>query len=76
MSVWSSVAISGTKGSSGLGSVRRLDMESRSLLMVRAGLQLSFRISRHMPPLELILQWQMRVLNFILGGLKGYSVVN
>ena len=38
-----------------------------------AGLQLSLRISRHITPCELTLQWYIRVRNVTLGGLKGYS---
>ena len=49
-------AISGMSGSSGLGSVSREEMESRTLEMVSAGLQLSFRISKHIPPWALMLQ--------------------
>merc|ERR1719162_668151 len=38
LSVLSNCAISGTKGSSGLGSVRREQIESNTLLIVNAGL--------------------------------------
>ena len=40
----------------GLQSVRREQMESSTLELVRAGLQLSFRMSRQMAPLLLMLQ--------------------
>ena len=52
-----SCAMSGTRGSSGLGSVRREQMLSSTLEMVRAGLHWSLRMSRQMPPFELMLQW-------------------
>lgn len=57
LSVLRSWAISGTNGSSGLGSVKRLQMESKTLLIVKAGLHWSFRISKQIPPFELMLQW-------------------
>ena len=41
----------------GLQSVRREQMERRTLEMVNAGLQLSFKMSRQMTPWLLILQW-------------------
>lgn len=41
----------------GLGSVRREHTESSTFEMVRAGLQLSFKMSRQMAPELLILQW-------------------
>lgn len=50
------VAMLPTRGSAGLQSVRSEQMERRTLEMVRAGLQLSFRISRQMTPWLLILQ--------------------
>lgn len=43
--------------SPGLQSVNREQMESRTLEMVRAGLQLSFRMSRQITPWLLMLQW-------------------
>ena len=49
------VAISGTRGSSGFGSVNREHIDNNTLLIVRAGLQLFFKISKHIPPLLLIL---------------------
>ena len=57
LSVFRSWAMSGTSGSSGLGSVRREQILSNTLLMVRAGLHWSLRMSRQMPPFELMLQW-------------------
>lgn len=50
-----SLAIDGTSGSSGLGSVSREQMERSILVTVRAGDQAVFRISRHMPPCESML---------------------
>lgn len=41
----------------GLQSVSSEQMERRTLEMVNAGLQLSFRISRQMTPWLLMLQW-------------------
>ncbi len=43
--------------SPGLQSVSREQMESRTFEMVRAGLQLSFRMSRQITPWLLMLQW-------------------
>jgi hypothetical protein len=51
--VLSRCAISGIRGSSGFGSVSSEEMERSTLEMVSAGLQLSLRISRQMPPPEL-----------------------
>ena len=72
--------MAGINGSSGLGSVKREQMESKTntnkhgvnikklekqepkketepLEIVNAGLQLSLRISRQIPPLSFTLQW-------------------
>jgi hypothetical protein len=57
LSSLSSLAISATKGSLGLGSVRSELIDSSTLAMVRAGDQLSLSTSRQMAPLELMLQW-------------------
>jgi len=51
-----SLAISGTSGSSGLGSLKSEQMDKRTLLIVSAGDQLSFSMSKQMPPLLLMLQ--------------------
>lgn len=51
LKIW---AISGTKGSSGLGSVSKELMERRTLEMVRAGDHYSLRMSKQMEPLELM----------------------
>jgi hypothetical protein len=51
--VLSRCAISGMRGSSGFGSVSSEEMDRSTLEMVSAGLQLSLRISRQMPPPEL-----------------------
>jgi len=47
-------AISGTRGSSGLGSVSIEQIDSNTLLMVRAGDHCDLRMSRHMLPLLLM----------------------
>jgi hypothetical protein len=56
-------AISGTSGSSGLGSVSREQTESSTLETVSAGLHCSLRMSRQMLPLLLMLGWNTFVLN-------------
>ena len=65
------VAISGTKGSSGLGSVSKEDMDKRTLPIVKAGLHWSFKISKQMEPLLFILGWYIRVVKVHFGGLNG-----
>jgi len=47
-------AISGTNGSSGLGSVNKELIESKTLEMVSAGDHYSLRISKQIEPLELM----------------------
>ena len=47
-------AISGTRGSSGLGSVRSEDIDSKTREIVRAGLHWSFKMSRQIAPFLLI----------------------
>jgi len=44
-------AISGTRGSSGFGSVSREHIESRTFDMVKAGLHCDLKMSRHILPL-------------------------
>ncbi len=61
----------GRRDSPGLGSVNKEQIDKRTLETVRAGDQLSLRISRQMPPLSLTLQWYIFVWNFTLGGLNG-----
>jgi hypothetical protein len=51
------VAILPTRGSEGLQSVNKEQIDNRTLDIVKAGLQLSFRMSKHMTPLLFILQW-------------------
>ena len=63
--------MSGTRGSSGLGSVIRELIDNSTFETVRAGDHVSFRMSRQIEPLALILGWKMRVVNANLGGLKG-----
>ena len=48
-------AMSGSSGSSGLGSVNKEQIDSRILVTVRAGDHAVFKISRHIPPCLLIL---------------------
>jgi len=50
-------AISGTSGSSGLGSVSIEQIDSSTFEIVNAGDHWSRRISKQMLPLELILGW-------------------
>ena len=59
----------------GFGSVSRELIDSKSLVIVKAGLQLTFKISKQILPWELILGWYIRVINFTFGGLKGYLSV-
>ncbi len=54
MSVLNILAISGTSGSSGLGSHRSEQMDSRTLEMVSAGDHCDLRMSRQMLPFELM----------------------
>merc|ERR1719381_411218 len=55
LSVLKMRAISGTRGSSGLGSHSREHTESKTLLIVRAGDHWDLRMSRQIDPLELML---------------------
>ncbi len=48
-------------------------IESNTFEIVNAGLQLSFKISKHIAPLLLILQWYILVRYTTFGGLNGYS---
>ena len=57
LSVLKMRAISGTRGSSGLGSHSREHTESKTLLIVRAGDHWDLRMSRQIDPLELMLGW-------------------
>ena len=70
-SALNSLAISGTSGSSGLGSHNNEQMESKTLDTVSAGDHWDRRISRHILPLEFILGWYILVEKATLGGLKG-----
>ena len=54
LSVLKSLAISGTSGSSGLGSANKEQIESSTFDMVRAGDHCDLRISRQILPLELM----------------------
>jgi len=55
-SFYKTSAISGTKGSAGLGSDKRLLNDKRTFEMVNAGLHADFKISKQILPFELILQ--------------------
>ena len=57
LSVLYSWAISGTRGTSGLGSVRSEHMDSSTFEMVRAGDHWSLRISRQIDPWAFTLGW-------------------
>ena len=50
-------AISGTRGSSGFGSVSSEQIESRTLETVSAGDHCSLRMSRQIEPCELTFGW-------------------
>ncbi len=67
-------AISGTKGSSGKGSGMRDTIESNTFGKVRAGVQLSLKISTEISPESLILGWYILVVKMIYGGWNGYNV--
>merc|ERR1711915_857436 len=57
LSFLKSFAISGTRGSSGLGSQSSEQMDNRTLEMVRAGDHWDLKMSRQMLPLLLMLGW-------------------
>ena len=57
LSVLKILAISGTKGSSGLGSQSREQTESKTLLIVKAGDHCDLKMSRQIEPLELMFGW-------------------
>ena len=57
------LVVPGRESSRGFGSVSSEQMESRTLLMVRAGLHCSLRMSRQIWPLLLMLQWYILVRN-------------
>jgi hypothetical protein len=67
----SCVAIAGTSGWSGFGSVSSDEMDSSSFEMPSAGVHASRRMSRQMPPFSLMLGCYTFVLNFTRGALIG-----
>lgn len=67
-------AISGTKGSSGLGSQSREHIDNKTFDTVKAGDHWDLRMSRQILPLLFIFGWQIFVVKAIFGGLKGQSV--
>lgn len=54
-----------TKGSLGLGSVKRELIDNKTFEIVKAGDHWSLSISRQMAPALFILQWYIRVRNVI-----------
>lgn len=66
---WNTVFV--TRGKPGLGSVSNEQIDRSTLEIVRAGLHWSFRMSRQIPPLELMFGWKILVVNCTFGGLKG-----
>jgi len=71
LSVLKILAISGTRGSSGLGSQRSEQIESNTFDMVSAGDHCDLSMSRQIEPFEFMFGWYMRVVNATFGGLKG-----
>ena len=63
--------MSGTNGSSGLGSSKRLLKDNNTFEIVRAGDHCYFKMSRQIWPFLLIFGWYIFVTKVILGGLKG-----
>lgn len=57
LSVLNILAISGTKGSSGLGSHKREQIDNSTFEIVSAGDHWDLRMSKQMLPLELMLGW-------------------
>ena len=69
------LATSASCGSSGSGADNKACKETKAVLMVNAGLHLSFNMSRQMAPVwDETFGCHMRVSNFILGGSKGYCL--
>jgi len=66
-----SVAIDGTNGSEGLGSVRRELSESTSLKMDSAGDQLFLSMSMQTFPFSEMFMWYIRVWNRTFGAENG-----
>lgn len=65
------LAISGTKGSSGFGSVSKLHILNNTFDIVNAGDHYFLRMSKQIYPVELTFGWYIFVINVIFGGLKG-----
>ena len=63
LSVLKILAISGTRGSSGLGSQRSEQIESNTFDMVSAGDHCDLSMSRQIEPFEFMFGWYMRVVN-------------
>lgn len=65
------LAISGTSGSSGLGSHSREQIDNNTFDIVNAGDHWDRKMSRQIEPLLFMLGWYMRVVKATLGGLNG-----
>ena len=72
LSVLKILAISGTRGSSGLGSQRSEQIESNTFDMVSAGDHCDLSMSRQIEPFELMFGWYMRVVNATCGEVDTY----
>uniref|UniRef100_A0A2M4D8K7 Putative secreted protein n=1 Tax=Anopheles darlingi TaxID=43151 RepID=A0A2M4D8K7_ANODA len=67
------VATTASCGSSGSAAASSACSDSNTVRSVMAAAQLSFRMSKQMAPVtEEMLGCQILVMNFTLGGLKGY----
>lgn len=66
-------AISDLKGSSGFGSVKRLQRDIINFDIVKDGDQFPAIVSRHILPSSAILGWRILVKNLTSGGLNGNS---
>merc|ERR1719370_1364573 len=71
LSVLYNMAISGTNGSSGLGSHNKEQTDKSTFEMVSAGDHWDLKISRHMYPWGQMFGWYIFVVNATLGGLNG-----
>lgn len=68
--------MSDLNGSSGFGSVKRLQRDTINFDIVKEGDQLPAIVSRHILPSSDILGCKIFVINFTSGGLKGNSFGN
>ena len=65
------MATDGSKGSLGFGSVKSEQIDKSTLEIESAGLHWSFKISKQIDPLLLILGWYILVVKVHFGGLNG-----